>query len=140
MERKRIAAVLTWYVPGSHSDVLVGKFLPGRGIALDDGFHPLRVDLVSIYLDQTPTKRNGGEAQSNDIGLALAEEHGVEVYSSIREALCCSHGPGGELAVDGVIVVGEHGDCELLTTTHTQQRPRTAAAYSTVCVARCPGF
>jgi hypothetical protein len=68
-------------------------------------------------LCQAPTKRNGGEAQSNDIGLALAEEHGVEVYTSIREALCCNHGPGGELAVDGVILVGEHGDCELLTTT-----------------------
>jgi hypothetical protein len=38
-ERKKIAAVLTWYIPGSHSDVLVGKFLPGRGIALDDGFY-----------------------------------------------------------------------------------------------------
>ena len=31
-ERKRIAAVLTWYIPGSHSDVLVGKFLPGPSV------------------------------------------------------------------------------------------------------------
>ena len=79
-ERKKIAAVLTWYIPGSHSDVLVGKFLPGRGIALDDGFHELRVDLVSIYIDQAPTQRNGGDAGSNDIGLGLAADHGVEVY------------------------------------------------------------
>jgi hypothetical protein len=39
-ERKKIAAVLTWYTVGSHSDVLVGKFLPGRGIPADDGFQP----------------------------------------------------------------------------------------------------
>ena len=43
--RKKIAGILTWYTVGSHSDVLVGKFLPGRGIPADDGFHDLRVDL-----------------------------------------------------------------------------------------------
>eukprot|EP01047_Picozoa_sp_COSAG01_P116959 COSAG01_NODE_45627_length_407_cov_4.909091_1_plen_93_part_01 len=37
--KKRIAGILTWYTVGSHSDVLVGKFLPGRGIPADDGFH-----------------------------------------------------------------------------------------------------
>jgi hypothetical protein len=44
------------------------------------GFHGLRVDLVSIYIDQAPTKRNDGDPSSNDIGLGLAAEHGVEVY------------------------------------------------------------
>ena len=73
--RKKIAGILTWYTVGSHSDVLVGKFLPGRGIPADDGFHDLRVDLwaphlpppvllrgiltacgarVSLYIDQMP--------------------------------------------------------------------------------------
>ena len=61
-------------------------------------FHPLRVELVSFYIDQFP---------ENDIGRALAKEHGVPIYSSINQALCCG---GGELAVDGVIMVGEHGD------------------------------
>lgn len=46
--RKGVAAIMTWYTVGSHSDVLVGKFLPGRGIPADDGFHDLRVDLVSM--------------------------------------------------------------------------------------------
>ena len=35
--KPRVAAILTWYTVGSHSDVLVGKFLPGRGIPSDDG-------------------------------------------------------------------------------------------------------
>ena len=85
--RKKIAAVVTWYTPGSHSDVLVGKFLPGRGIALDDGFHELRVDLVSLYIDQVPTKRSGGDPKMNDIGVGLAEAHGVEIYESMREVV-----------------------------------------------------
>ena len=113
-ERKKIAAILTWYTVGSHSDVLVGKFLPGRGIPADDGFHDLRVDLVSMYIDQTP-EGTGDPAiclphetgTSGDIGLGLAEIHVVPVYSSIRQALCLG---GEELAVDGVILIGEHGD------------------------------
>ena len=46
---KTIAAVVSVYGQGSHSDVLLGKFLPGRGIPLDDGFHPLRVKLVALH-------------------------------------------------------------------------------------------
>jgi hypothetical protein len=113
--KKRIAGILTWYTVGSHSDVLVGKFLPGRGIPADDGFHELRTEMVSMWIDQTPDGKGDietlpeekGDGSGGDIGLALAEAHGVPVYSSIREALCC----GGEaLAVDGVILIGEHGD------------------------------
>lgn len=92
--------MVTVYRQGSHADVLLGKFLPGRGIALDDGFHELRVELVAIYIDQIGS-------QGPDIGVDLAEEHGVPVYPSIRQALCCG---GAQLAVDGVLMIGEHGD------------------------------
>ena len=44
---------------------------------------------------------------TGDIGKQLAEQHGVPIYSSINLALCCG---GSELAVDGVIMIGEHGD------------------------------
>ena len=98
--KPKIAAVVTVYREGSHSDVLLGKFLPGRGIALDDGFHELRVELVGIYIDQIGS-------QGVDIGVPLAEQHGVPVYPSIRQALCCG---GDQLAVDGVLMIGEHGD------------------------------
>ena len=55
------------------------------------------------YIDQCPE----GEGDTGDIGLELAKTHGVPVYSSINQCLCCG---GSELAVDGVIMVGEHGD------------------------------
>jgi len=42
-----------------------------------------------------------------DVGLALAEEHGIPRYGSISAALCLG---GKELAVDGVLIIGEHGD------------------------------
>ena len=56
-----------------------------------------------------------------DIGVELAREHGIEVFPSIRSALTLRqpiHGPWptapgweiGELAVDGVLIIAEHGD------------------------------
>jgi hypothetical protein len=73
------------------------------------GFHPLRVELVSMYIDQCPEGEPQGDSPwgTGDIGTQLAAEHGVPIYSSINLALCCG---GSELAVDGVIMIGEHGD------------------------------
>ena len=95
-ERPKIAALITEYRPGSHADVLVGKFL--RGFPTDDGLLPLRTEVVSMYLDQVP---------ENDIGRAAAAAYDVPVYQSMPAALCCG---GKELAVDGVLLIGEHGD------------------------------
>jgi len=95
-QRKKIAAVLTTYFPASHGDVIITKFL--KGFPTDDGLIPPQVDIVSMYMDQI---------HENDIGLGLAKEHGVKVYPSIRKALTLG---GRELAVDGVILIGEHGD------------------------------
>ncbi|MCD6518617.1 MAG: hypothetical protein J7M05_01655 [Anaerolineae bacterium] len=96
---KRIAAVVTEYRPISHADVLVGKFL--AGFPCDDGLHAPRVQVVSLYLDQV-----GPE----DTGLMTAEKYGVTVYPSVRSALTLG---GEKLAVDGVLLVGEHGDYPL---------------------------
>jgi len=95
-ERPKIAAVVTTYYPASHADVIVGKFV--RGFPTDDGLVPPLVDVVSLYMDQVSDK---------DVGVALAEEHGIRLCHSIPEAL----GLGGkDLAVDGVLSIGEHGD------------------------------
>lgn len=92
----RIAAVVTEYRPNAHADVIVGKFL--RGFPCDDGLHPPRVEVASLYIDQV---------NDNDTGLATAERSGVPVYPSIRRALTLG---GDHLAVDGVLLIGEHGD------------------------------
>jgi len=93
---KKIAAIVTEYRPGSHADVVVGKFL--QGFPTDDGLLEPRVEIASLFLDQIP---------EIDMGVAIAAEHGVPVYDSINAALCLG---GKELAVDGVLLIGEHGD------------------------------
>ena len=92
----RLAAIVTTYFPNSHAGVLVTKFL--RGFPTDDGLVAPRTQIASLYIDQL---------HDRDIGLQLAHEHGVPVYESIRAALTLG---GPELAVDGVLLVGEHGD------------------------------
>ena len=95
--KKRIAAIVTSYFPRSHADVIVTKFL--KGFPTDDGLLPPEVDVVSMYLDQVHFR--------DDIGCAIAEEFGVQMYGSITQALTLG---GKELAVDGVLLIGEHGD------------------------------
>jgi hypothetical protein len=95
-ERKKIAAIITEYRVPAHADVIVGKFI--KGFPTDDGMQQPQVDIVSMYLDQIP---------ENDIGLKVSEKYNIPVYYSIPKALCLG---GKELAVDGVIAIGEHGD------------------------------
>ena len=95
-ERKKIAAIVTAYYPRSHADVLATKFL--KGFPTDEGLLPPEVDVVSMYMDQI---------HDRDIGRELAAQHDVPLYQSIPQALTLG---GKELAVDGVLVVGEHGD------------------------------
>jgi hypothetical protein len=95
-ERKKIAAIVTSYSPHSHADVILTKFL--KGFPTDKGIEEPQVDIVSMYLDQV---------HEADVGLELAREHGVTLYQSIPAALSLG---GKELAVDGVLLIGEHGD------------------------------
>jgi hypothetical protein len=95
-KRLRVAAIITIYHPKSHADVIVTKFL--KGMSTDEGFLAPEVDIVSIYLDHV---------LENDIGVALAKEHNVPIYLSIRRAL---HAGAKELDVDAVLLIGEHGD------------------------------
>ena len=96
VERKKIAAIITEYRPKSHADVSVTKFL--KGFPTDEGFFRPRVDVASMYIDQFPEE---------EIGRSLAAEYGVPIYPSIVKALTLSE---DALAVDGVLLIGEHGD------------------------------
>jgi len=95
-ERKKIAAIITEYRPRSHADVIVTKFL--KGFPTDDGLLKPRVDIASMYIDQFP---------DTDIGRSIAAEHDVPIFPSIVKALTLG---GNKLAVDGVLLIGEHGD------------------------------
>lgn len=92
----QIAAIVTTFFPNSHAGVLVTKFL--RGFPTDDGLLTPRTQIASLFIDQI---------HSRDIGLQLAYAYNIPVYESIRAALLLG---GTELAVDAVLLIGEHGD------------------------------
>ena len=93
---KKVAAIISIYRKGSHADVIIGKWL--RAFPTDAGMIEPRTQIASIYLDQV---------FDDDMGQEIAESFGVPVYQSIPGALCLG---GEELAVDGVLLIGEHGD------------------------------
>ena len=94
--RKKIAAILTTCFTRSHAEVILPKLI--KGFPTDDGMLEPKVDLASIYLDQI---------HEEDVCVPFAQEHGIPIYPSIVKALTLG---GGELAVDGVLIIGEHGD------------------------------
>ncbi len=98
-EPPRVAIIATTWFPNSHAGVLATKFV--TGFATDQGLVSPRTQVVSIYMDQV---------HERDVGLQLAEHHAIPVFGSIRAALTLG---GDELAVDAVLVIGEHGDYPL---------------------------
>ena len=95
--RPRIAAVVTEYRRYSHAQHILDRYLMGYG--WNNQHHLPPVDLVSLYVDQQP---------ENDLSQARAQEFPqLKIYPSIEEALTLG---GEELAVDGVLLIAEHGD------------------------------
>ena len=93
---KKIAAIITEYRPEAHADAIVTKFL--KGFPTDQGVYQPRVKLASMYVDQFP---------KNDLSRYYAEQYNVPIFDSIVEALTLG---GNQLAVDGVLLIGEHGN------------------------------
>jgi hypothetical protein len=94
--KPRVAVIITEYRPNSHGDVITTKLLEGyqlHGVQTEP-----RIEVASIYLDQRP---------ANDVGVYMANKHGVPIFDTIPEALAV--GRTGKVAVDGVILIGEHG-------------------------------
>ncbi|HXG08465.1 MAG TPA: hypothetical protein VNK04_01625 [Gemmataceae bacterium] len=94
-EPKKVAAIITEYRRNSHADVIVGKILEGYYY---DGKEKPNLRVVSMYVDQFP---------KNDMSRDLARKHHFTIYDTIEGALTLG---GKELAVDGVLSIGEHGN------------------------------
>ena len=93
---KRLAIITTIYRYLSHGQHIGDRFLVGYPHA--GAWHKPNIKVVSLYVDQKP---------DGDLSAARAREFGFKVYPTIAEALCCG---GRELAVDAVLIVGEHGN------------------------------
>ena len=94
--RPRIAAICTTYFKFSHTQHIVDRFLFGYG--WNGTHHKPPFDLVSIWVDQVG---------DNDLSRSRAKEFPtMRIYNSIAEALTLGT---SKLAVDGVLLIGEHG-------------------------------
>jgi hypothetical protein len=94
--RKPIAVVTTVYRSMAHSYHIAGRFL--QGWTLSSELHVPKQYVASMYVDQLP---------ENDLSKDLSREFGFRHCRSIEEALT---GGSGKLAVEGVLLIGEHGN------------------------------
>src|SRR6185369_15822574 len=95
--RPKIAAVVTTYFKYSHGQHIVDRFLDGYGWNCTHHYPPM--DLVSLYVDQIGR---------TDLSRERGTRHpSVRLSKTIADALTLG---GDKLAVDGVLLVGEHGN------------------------------
>ena len=92
----RIAIIATVYRYLSHAQHMGDRFLVG--FPFEGTWHRPNAKVVSLYVDQKP---------EGDLSATRAREFGFSVYPTIAEALRCG---SKEMAVDAVLIIGEHGD------------------------------
>lgn len=101
MTRPRVAVLATVYFPESHGDVVGTRLI--EGYEWDGGHTQSRVDVASVYLEQIGTRAHP------DMGVEITDRHGIPRFPSAAEAI--GLGRTG-VNVDGVVIIGEHGDYE----------------------------
>jgi hypothetical protein len=92
---KTVAVITTVYWYLSHAYHVAGRFLDGYLVG--DTHHFPEFGVASCFVAQ-PTR---------DLSRDLAKEHGFRVCPTIEDALTLGT---GKLAVDGVLLIAEHGD------------------------------
>lgn len=96
-KRPKIAALISEYRRYSHGQNIVDRFLGGYG--WESRWHHPEMDVVSLYVDQFP---------ESDLSRERVERYpDLTMYPTIAEALTQG---GSQLAVDGVLLIAEHGD------------------------------
>ena len=95
-KKKRIAAITTAYFKYSHADDIITKFIEGYSVV--GRIHSPHCEVVSLYVDQFP---------DSDIARGMAARYGIPLMTTPADALTMG---GKELNVDGVLLIGEHGD------------------------------
>jgi hypothetical protein len=92
----RIAVITTEWRHNSHADVIGSRLVQSNTLDGKGDFPKLK--LVSAYVDQFP---------ANDMSRRLAEQHGFTIFDSVEKALTLG---SEKLAVDGVLLICEHGN------------------------------
>ena len=96
-QRPRIAAIASVYRKYSHAQHIVDRFLEGYG--WNGRHHHPPMDVVSLYVDQV---------KEDDLSRERAARFPqMQLVPTVADALTLG---GSDLAVDGVLLIGEHGD------------------------------
>src|ERR1043166_1847381 len=94
--KRRLAVVTTTYYYLSHAYHICGRFL--HGYLRDGSMHYPDFGIVGMHVEQTG---------AGDLSASLAKTPGFTLYPNVADALTLG---GSRLAVDGVLLIGEHGD------------------------------
>ena len=122
--RRRMAVITTEWRERSHAWHMAERFL--HGYPIQGRWHRPPFDVVAAYVDQTPP---------NDLSRARAQEFGFRIYPTIAQTLRVG---GKALAVDAVLVIGEHGNYPVNKLRQTQY-PRYEFFRQVVDVFRADG-
>src|SRR5271157_1086300 len=93
---RKLAIITTVWRYLSHAQHEGDRFLVGY--PLEGKWHRPALAVAALYVDQKPALDQSAER---------AGSFGFKVYPTIAQALRCG---GSKLAVDGVLIIGEHGD------------------------------
>ena len=104
--RRRLAVITTTWHYKSHAWHMAERFLVGYPV--NGAWHHPALEVVAAYVDQQ---------KANDLSRQRAAEFKFPIYRTIAEALRCG---GPQLAVDAVLIIGEHGDYPLSEFGQTQ--------------------
>lgn len=96
-----LAVIGTADYPNSHVDVLMARWFESVAQDRQWGWRGPRTRIASAYLAQFP---------ANDLGRERFGRHGVALHDTLAGAL---RNGGERLAVDGVLLIAEHGDYPL---------------------------
>jgi hypothetical protein len=94
--RKKIAVVTTAYHYLSHAYHVCGRFL--HGYLRDGKMHYPEFAIAAMHVEQTP---------KNDLSRELSRKFGFPLCADVAGAMALG---GDKLAVDAVLLIGEHGD------------------------------
>jgi hypothetical protein len=95
--KRRLAIVTTAYHYLSHAYHICGRFL--HGYLRNGKMHYPDWQIAGMYVDQPK--------HAGDLSRELAKRHGFTIYPEVAGALTLG---GDKLAVDGVLLIGEHGN------------------------------
>ena len=101
--RKKIALLGTVIFEHSHTQHILDRLC--SGYSWQGRWQEPRLDVAAVHIAQFP--EGDGKEKKPDLGRQRIERYSLKSFPTVREALTLGT---GKLAVDGVVIIAEHGD------------------------------